>query len=385
MRGKRDYSKYQPVRLEPEITYCPKCGRPLKFAYRSDRHVAFLNHCQEILYEARRCPNPECAGADNRYVPEALHIGMLRKYEYGLDVIALIGEHRLKKHDTFAEIGQTLRETYGVPISDREVQALFDLYLALVSTNIAEDPDRLAKLRAQGKIILGLDAAQPEADGESLWIFRDTLSEEVLKGLSSASMDAENLAIHLREIKDLGIPVTGVTSDAQNIIIQAVEKVFPGVAHQLCQIHFLKDFAKEVTALDKGLKKEIKDHLRGLNSFEKAAAENPPKALQEGKIKAPKSVTLSGEPAPSSPPRGRPRTQVRLKAPRTGQERTLIRDVCEILRAVLKQHGRYPLESPGLETRDMLRQVLRALDEGLKKRGPDFSFFGNCASTSKLH
>ena len=384
MRGrkKRDFSNYQAVKLEPEITHCPKCGQRLHFCYRSNRHVAFLDQRKEIIYDVLRCPNPDCEGPDNRHVAPEVHSGTLRKFEVGLDVIAFIGHQRLKNHATFAVIGKTLRQEYAVPISDRRVQDLFDVYLALASANIAEDPDRLAKLRVQGKIILALDAAQPEADGESLWVLRDTLSGEILTGFTAPSMDADTLAGHLRNIKALGIPLTGVISDAQNFIIKAVGEVFPDVPYQLCQIHFLKNFAKKVTAADAALKNELGKHLRGLASFERAATENPPQTLPKNPLKAPKSVTLSDEPAPSRG-LGRPRTRVRLKPPRTPEERALVRDVCEILRAILKSHGRYPLKAPGLETRDMLHKLLEALDEGIKKGGPDFSSCDSSASMSK--
>jgi len=367
MRGrpKRDTSGYKPIKLEPDLVHCPKCGRKLRFAYRSDRHVAFLTNRQEILYDVKRCTHPKCEGSDNRYVPPGVSTGALRKFEFGLDVIAFIGQERLKRHATFPDLGATLRQTHGVPISDRRVQDLFDVYLALISTDIAEDPVPLAKLQAQGKIILGIDAAQPDMEAESLWVFRDTLSEEILLAFCSSAADESLLPPYLRKIKALGIPVTGVISDGQKIILSAVRDVFPGVPHQLCQLHFLKDFAKSVSAADQSLQVELGKNLRELSAFERAAAENPPRALKNGEIKAPKSVTLTED--PPRPTGGRARTRVRLRAPKTIEERTLIRNVCEILRAILKNHGRYPLETPGLETRKMLQKLLDAIDEGGKK------------------
>lgn len=380
MRGrpKRDYTGYQPIKLEPDIGECPKCGGPLRFAYRSDRHVAFLRNRHEILYDAKRCPNPPCGGPDNRYVPQELRVGMLKKYEYGLDVIAFIGNQRLLKHRTFADLGETLRHDYSVLISDRGVEDLFSVYIALLATDLSQDPVGLARLRVQGRIILALDAAQPEADGESLWVFRDTLSGEVLRAVASASMNAATLAEHLRKIKALGVPVTGIISDAQNIILQAIHKVFPSVPHQLCQIHFLKDLAKPVSAADAALQQDLSKQLRGLSVFERAADEKPP----QGPLSAPKSVTLSEEVQPSAPQPGRPRTHVRLTPPQTPEEGLLVRDVCRILRAILKNHGRYPLQTPGLETHIMLTQVRDALDEGLKKGELDFSSFASFVSTS---
>lgn len=381
-RSKRDTCDYQPIKLEPEIGQCPKCGAVLQFAYRSDRHVAFLRNRQEIIYDAKRCANPSCDGPQNRYLPLNLRVGMLKKYEYGLDVIAFIGHERLRKHLTFADVGEVLRRDYRVPISDRRVEDLFNVYLALVSTDLSQDPQLLARLRAQGRIVLALDAAQPEPGGECLWVFRDTLSEEVLLAFSAATMDAKALAGHLRKIRRLGIPVTGVISDAQNIILKAVAKVFPKVPHQLCQIHFLKDFAKSVTAQDQALQQGLAKELGGLCAFEKASQENAPQGPQAPPIKAPKSVSLSEEAPARKPPPGRPRTRVRLKPPKTEEERILVRDVCLILRAILKNHGRYPLEAPGLQTHDMLQRLRDALDEGLKKGVLSFSSFASSVSTS---
>lgn len=381
VRGKRDYTGYQPIRLEPEVTRCDTCDQELRHAYYSLRRVAFLDRRQEIRYQARRCPTPSCEGSDNRYLPHALKLGVLPKYEYGLDVIAFIGQERLRYNRPFAQIAQSLRDRHGVLISERSVEDHFALYLALLSTDISQDSQRLSRLRAQGKIVLALDAAQPDATAESLWALRDALSEEILKAFSAPSMDAPTLAGHLRWVHTLGIPVAGVVSDGQNVILEAVPKVFPGAPHHLCHLHFLRDFAKLVTANDQALKEDLSKKLKGLLAFEKAARENPPQGPQTPEIKAPKSVTLSDDPAPAKAPPGRPRTRVRLKPPKTQEERILVRDVCELVRAILKHHGRYPLEAPGLETRDMLKQVLDALDEGLKKGGPDLS---SCVSSTSM-
>ncbi len=230
---------------------------------------------------------------------------------------------------------------------------------------------------------MAVDGLKPERDGESLWVFRDLLSAEILKAVAVASMDTSTLAGHLRGIKALGVPIAGVISDAQNIILKAVEDVLPGVPHQLCQIHFLRDFAEPATAADQALQQELSKQLKGLAAFEKAAGENAPKGPQAQEIKAPKSVTLTTDSPASSPGPGRPRKHVRLTPPKTEEERTVVRDVCEILRAILKNHGRYPLEAPGIETRDLVKKVLDALDQGLKKGALDLSSCGNFVSTSK--
>jgi len=363
MRHSRDYSSYQPVRLYPSESHCPTCGAAVRRAYNGVRFVAGLKERLEIAYEVHHCGRDSCP----LLFPQFLRRGVLPKYEYGLDVIAFVGHRRLRDHRTFPAIAERLRQDHDLQISDREVEYLFTQYVALVSTPIHRDPARVEKLRRQGRIVLSLDAAQPDADRESLWIFRDVLSGEILKGFSRLSVDAAGLIAELQDIKALGIPIAGVISDGQNIILQAVEKALPGVPHQLCQFHFLKDLAKPVTELDRSLATQLRQELRGLNAFEKAADADRPETPPNPDIKAPKSVTLGAEPTGSPHGPGRPRTRVRLLPAETLAEEQVVRQTCEIVRAILAKSGRYPLESPGREAHELITQVARTLHDALKK------------------
>jgi transposase-like protein len=49
----------------------------------------------------------------------------------------------------------------------------------------------------------------------------------------------------------------GVISDGQHSIRLAVAQVLPGVPHQLCQFHFLREAALPVFEADRHLKKEL--------------------------------------------------------------------------------------------------------------------------------
>lgn len=373
MRRPRDYSSYHPIRLDPEEAQCPMCQGELSRGYNGVRYVAGLKERLEILYTVKRCDRKTCPVV----FPQFLRSRVLPGYEYGLDVIAFIGHHRLGDHRPFCAIAEVLREQHHVQISNREVEYLFTQYVALVSTPVAKDPARLEKLRGQGRIILSLDAAQPEPDRESLWIFRDTLSGEILEGFSCLSIDANGLSAAIEKIKALDIPIVGVISDGQNIILQAVAKALPGVPHQLCQFHFLKDLANPVTALDRELARGLKKELRGLNAFEKAIDPNRPKGPQDPEIKAPKSVTVGAQPPASKPGPGRPRVRVPLRPSDTLAEEAIVRQVCEIMRALLSKSGRYPLQAPGLEMRHHIAQVARSLHDALKKKA-------RCSSNNSL-
>jgi transposase-like protein len=55
-----------------------------------------------------------------------------------------------------------------------------------------------------------------------------------------------------------GVKIGGLISDGQHPIRRAVKRVLPGVPHQLCQFHYLREAAKEVYEADRHAKKELK-------------------------------------------------------------------------------------------------------------------------------
>ncbi len=134
------------------------------------------------------------------------------------------------------------------------------------------DRDRLKeKLWAQGRTVIAIDGLQPDVGQEVLWVVRECLSGEVLLARSLLSGTSEDLAPLLGEVADaLPVPVVGVVSDGQHAIRKAVASALPGVPHQLCQFHYLREAAKEVYEADRHAKKELKKRVRGVRPIERA-------------------------------------------------------------------------------------------------------------------
>ena len=65
------------------------------------------------------------------------------------------------------------------------------------------------------------------------------------------------------------MPVTGVVSDGQHSIRRAVAAL-PGVPHQLCQFHYLREAAQPIFEADRHAKKELKKRVRGIRPIERA-------------------------------------------------------------------------------------------------------------------
>jgi hypothetical protein len=82
-----------------------------------------------------------------------------------------------------------------------------------------------------------------------------------------------------------------------------VALALPGVPHGLCRYHFLANFAKEVTALDSGLGKELGEGLKGIKLFENAAEAAPSKRPKETGIRGPASLTVEAQPSGARRPK----------------------------------------------------------------------------------
>ena len=106
-----------------------------------------------------------------------------------------------------------------------------------------------------------------------LWVLRDCLSGEVLLARSLLSSRQEDLAALLAQVKDgLSVPIAAVVSDGQHSIRKAVAGALPGVPHQLCQFHYLREAARPIYEADRHAKKELKKRVRGVRPIERRSA-----------------------------------------------------------------------------------------------------------------
>jgi hypothetical protein len=160
--------------------------------------------------------------------------------EFGLEVIALIGQWRFREHRSVPEMHRALLAR-GVRITERSVTHLMQRYEELVALHVTDHERIKAQLQKQGHVILAIDGLQPDVGHEVLWVVRDCLSEEILLARPLLSSTQGDLTALLKEVKQLLKPlvvsVKGIISDGEETIGSAVAFVFPGVPHQLCQFH----------------------------------------------------------------------------------------------------------------------------------------------------
>jgi hypothetical protein len=313
--------------LAPIRRCCPDCGRRLRYRYDNQRTVVTLGGLVHLRLQIRRCETPGCQHHRRPYRPEGEGSLVLPQHEFGLDIIALIGALRYREHKSVPEMHGALRER-GVVIAERTVTNLLDRYDELMATSLADDDRLRVALVGQGRVILALDGLQPDVGHEVLWVVRECLSGEVLLARSLLSSTSEDLAALLREVvAKVGVPVTGVISDGQHSVRRAVRLALPGVPHQLCQFHYLREAAHPIFEADRHAKKELKKRIRGVRPIERAVED------------------------------------------RDDAEARGVRGYCAAVRSAITDDGQPPLAASGLRLEGRLKAVVASLDRVAEKGG----------------
>src|SRR3954464_15051910 len=274
----RKRSRPQPDRalaLTPLTLDCPDCQHRTHADYNNFRTITTLEGVLRLTLSIRRCPNPECPRFLRPYRPEAESHFALPYHEFGLDVMATVGQLRYAEHRSIPEIHRELTRR-GLVVAVRTVTNLLDRYDELRALASA-DPKRLEPLlRHQRRVILAIDGLQPDVGHEVLWVLRDCLSGEILLARSLLSSCRDDLAGLIDEVlQALEVPIVGVISDGQDSIRKAVAKALPGVPHQLCHFHYLREAAKPISEADRHAKKELKKRVRGIRPIERQAEKEP--------------------------------------------------------------------------------------------------------------
>lgn len=320
----------RPIRelsLKPLVRRCSSCGRTMWADYDNRRTITTLRGVIRYRLRIRRCAVPTCGRFHQPYRPEAEGALALPGHEFGLDVVGLVGALRYGEHRSVPEIHQALSRR-GVVLCERTVTNLLDRYDELVALSVT-DPGRIANITAKaGRVILAIDGLQPDVGHEVLWVIRECLSGEILLARSLLSASVKDLSALLTEVKAvLTVPVDGIVSDGQHAIRNAVREVLPGVPHQLCHFHYLREAALPIYNADRHAKKELKKLVRGVRPLERAM-----EGLQ-------------------------------------GPEADAVRAYCAAVRSALTDDGRPPLEASGLKLHQRLSLISNSLRRVSKKGG----------------
>ena len=309
------HTDIQTLHLYPSLKHCPHCSSPLSERYRKRRLILQLHGPLPVVSHFLTCPSTTCSLHSATYRPEEEDTLALRGYHFGLDVIAYIGQLRFTEHLSITDIAQRLSSLPQFSISIKEVALLCEVFLALVNTVASHDQAYLEQLRSLGQIILSIDGVQPEKRNETLYILREVQTGRVLVARNLASSSGPEIEKLIGEVLALGIPVKGVISDKQESIRKACERQLPGVPHQLCHFHYLRDMAQPGSRADRGLKKGLRQRLRRIREIEQSADRGSAREAEEAK------------------------------------------GYCVAIREVMRDDGQYPLNRPGVAWYERLSEI----------------------------
>ena len=156
---------------------------------------------------------------------------------------------------------------------------------------------------------------------------RDCISGELLLARPLLSERGADLVTLLGEVQEaFSVPIRGISSDRQKSIRNAVATAFPGIPHQLCSCHYLREAAKPVYEADRHAKKELKKQVRGIRPIEREVEQED-------------------------------------------EEATITRKYCLAVRSALTDDGHPPLSAPGLKLYERLSLIEASLERAAQKGG----------------
>lgn len=339
MKTARQFGPLPHVRFRPEMTVCPHCGAVLRYSHPVwAKAIQFLSGPEHVTNLGFRCANAGCPHGHTVYRSACAEARQVRGHSYGLDVVVRIGHLRFSEHRTRAEIWDRLRQEQGIVISERHVQHLLEVYLALLQASGQELPARLGPVvQAHGGLILWVDGLQPEQGNEQLWVVREVHSGTVVAAAKVQQASAPVLVSLLHPVQATGLRVLGVVSDAQESVRLAVARAFPGAPHQLCHYHALREATAPLWEADRHLLVQVKQELRPLREVEERTRQRTAERQAAGEAADPPDAVVV--------------------------------DSVLALRQVMRERGTQPLDFGALRALDQLAALSDTLDRCLAKRG----------------
>jgi hypothetical protein len=241
-----------------EIQKCPVCDRFLCRKYSTQPRTVIRLHETIITSEhVMQCNKKNCSNRGKPFLSAELQSIVLPHMTYGIDIIARAGELRFYDHLTLEEVIEEFSKI-GFKISLGEISFITDKFLSLIAGVHEEKIPEIRKNLEKNGFVLSIDGTI-SIKGKTLYIFRDNVSNTVLYSEICEINDTSHMEPLLRKVMDkFGVPLA-IISDMQQSIIESVKLVLPGVLHQFCQSHFLRNAGDVLTKeLHQELGKQMK-------------------------------------------------------------------------------------------------------------------------------
>ena len=241
-----------------EYIFCPFCGHPLEYHYKSNKKTLItLNYEIELHVIHRKCVNEECQACivGRNFYNHSLDLYALPKRRFALDVTFLIGHLIHEENYTEEEVVEYLLNEHGISICQASVSNYNKICLALSETILANNPSKikegLDKLPFKIYTIDGLSSNK----SRTLFVVRELLTGVILGMALLDNHDAKSMREFMEKIFQAFGKPDGMVGDGEKGLMRAVREYYDDIPYQYCQRHFLDNLGG---ALMKELNQEAK-------------------------------------------------------------------------------------------------------------------------------
>lgn len=266
MRRAKDNRRIPRRYYYPERTQCPRCRHGLKRAYRVWRkYIVCLSGRYLVISVGYWCRHPTCPYAEQkrRFASQEAEALTVRGSSFALEVIVQSGYWRFWQRWSVTQIHEVLTQERYLPISERAVLYLIGVFLVLLRCPDHWRLEAHAPYFRRHGLFLSLDALKPEKGNTALYVARELKVGLVLPVPPWLSADHRTLERRvLQPVKALGYRRRGVVRDEEQALHLAGAHAFPGVRHQTCQVHCLREAATLSVEADQAGKKALKQAMR---------------------------------------------------------------------------------------------------------------------------
>jgi hypothetical protein len=347
MNKKKSYNQVVKRILRSEVTHCLLCQSKLKRCVTiADRMIITFEQVIRLVHCGYRCPKEDCEGKSILYRSMEADTLALSGFTFGLEIVLEVGHLRLGEHKTVDEIHQHLLKRLAAleqTISRREILFLFEAYTALLraGTEVAHDTAWKEQVHENKGILLSIDGIQPDAGNETIYLLRDVFTGRILNAENTTDSTKERLKQLLAPVVALNVPVLGVISDAQPTELQAVAEIWPGIPHQICQFHVIRDAGRLIYQADARVRNDLRARIKQKTHEYR---QNIHKRLKEADAKAEKNE------------------------PETEQLH-ILEEYAATIEGALQINSKAPFEYGGLATQAALIHIQESLEKLEKKEG----------------
>lgn len=283
---------------------CSVCGRSLPVSQHRDRYIWRLDELIHHVCRDRRCPEKTCEGRAQIWRPWHDIRLALPRMSFGLDVLIHVGEQHLGRGVSLSQLGRDLNDR-GVPIHQTHVGELLRDYVALAKLCRGEEAEVRQRLIAQGGIRLMVDGVYHDDRSAALFLAWDARSGTVLLGERMPFRGEKDFKVLLQRVKDMGVPIQCVVTDAETGLVPAVQAVFPGIPYQLCKTHYLKNCARPMEADLKKLGESVERRDKAVRKLNKRLhlLQRKESSQADASVPPPRAQPSPQQPSPGPEPR----------------------------------------------------------------------------------